>query len=157
MTALGFRCCTWALSICGEWGLFFSCGAWTSHCSGFSFCRAWALRCADSAVVAQALSCLLACVILLKQGSNPYSLHWNVKVKLLVTHSCQLFVMLWTVVCQAPLSLEFSRQEYWSWLPFPSPGDLPNPGIKPGSPGLQAESLPSEPSEKPSLYWQAES
>jgi len=45
----------------------------------------------------------------------------------------------------APPSMEFSRQEYWSWLPFPSPGDLPNPGIEPGSPALQAEALPSEP------------
>ena len=46
--------------------------------------------------------------------------------------------------CQAPLSMEFSRQEYWSVLPFASPGDLPNPGIQPGSPSLQADSLPSE-------------
>ena len=48
------------------------------------------------------------------------------------------------VVCQAPLSLEFSRQEYWSGLPFPSPGDLPDTGIKPGSPAQQADSLPTE-------------
>ena len=46
--------------------------------------------------------------------------------------SCaQLFVALWTVACQAPLSTGFSRQEYWSGLQWPSPGDLPNPGIKP--------------------------
>ena len=51
----------------------------------------------------------------------------------------------WTVARQAPLSTEFSRQEYWSGLPFPSPGDLPNPGIKPGFPTLQADSLLSEP------------
>ena len=57
----------------------------------------------------------------------------------------RLFVTPWTVVYKAPLSVEFSRQEYWSGLPFPSPGDLPNPGIKPGSPALQAEALPSEP------------
>ena len=50
----------------------------------------------------------------------------------------------WTVACQAPLSVEFSRQEYCSGLPFPSPGDLPDPGIEPGSPALQADSLPSE-------------
>ena len=42
-----------------------------------------------------------------------------------------LFVIPWTVALQAPLSMEFSRQEYWSWLPFPPPGDLPDPGIKP--------------------------
>ena len=51
----------------------------------------------------------------------------------------------WTVARQAPLSMEFSRPEYWSGLPFPSPGDLPDPGIKPGSLAFQADSLPSEP------------
>ena len=49
---------------------------------------------------------------------------------------------LWTVACQAPLSIGFSRQEYWSELPFPSPGDLPDLGIEPWSPALQADSLP---------------
>ena len=48
----------------------------------------------------------------------------------------------WTVAHQAPLPMEFSRQEYWSGLPFPSPGDIPNPGIKPLSPALQVGSLP---------------
>ena len=51
----------------------------------------------------------------------------------------------WTVVCQAPLSMGFSRQECWSGLSFPSAGNLPNPGIEPGSPALQAESLVDEP------------
>ena len=50
----------------------------------------------------------------------------------------------WTVAHQAPLSIKFSRHEYWSRLPFPSPGDLPNPGIEPGSPALKADSLPTE-------------
>ena len=50
-----------------------------------------------------------------------------------------------TVACQAPPSMGFSKQEYWSGLPFPSPEDLPNLGIEPGSPALQADSLPSEP------------
>ena len=64
--------------------------------------------------------------------------------------SCvQLFVTLWTVACQAPLSMGFSRQEYWSGLPFPSPGDLPDPGIEPRSPALQADALTSEPRGKP--------
>ena len=53
----------------------------------------------------------------------------------------------WTVAYQAPQSMEFSRQEYWSGLPFPSPGDLPNPGIERGSPALQADTLLSEPQE----------
>ena len=61
----------------------------------------------------------------------------------------RLFVTLWTVAHQAPVSMEFSRQEYWSGLPFPSPGDLPDPGIKPMSLALQAGSLPSEPPGKP--------
>ena len=52
---------------------------------------------------------------------------------------------LWTVACQAPLSVRFSRQEYLSGLPFPSPGGLPDPGIEPVSPTLQADSLPTEP------------
>ena len=50
---------------------------------------------------------------------------------------------------QAPLSMGFSRQEYWSGLPFPSPEDLPDPGIEPSSPALQADSLPAEPQGKP--------
>ena len=57
----------------------------------------------------------------------------------------QLLATLWTVACQAPLSMEFSRQEYWTGLPCPPPGDLPNPGIKPGFPTLWAESLSSKP------------
>ena len=59
-----------------------------------------------------------------------------------------LFSTPWTVAYQAP-SMGFSRQEYWSGLPFPSPGDLPNPGIEPGSPALQADALLSEPPGKP--------
>ena len=60
------------------------------------------------------------------------------------------FVTQWTAAHQAPLSMEFSRQEYWSGLPFPSPGDLPDPGIQPRSPALPADSLPTEPAGKPS-------
>ena len=59
---------------------------------------------------------------------------------------------LWIVGRQSPLSMEFSRQGYWSGLPFPSPGDLPDPGIKPGSPALQADSLLSEPLGKPIIW-----
>ena len=62
----------------------------------------------------------------------------------------QLFATPWTVARQAPLSMGFSRQEYWSGLPFPSPGDLPNPGIEPESPALQVDALSSEPPGKPS-------
>ena len=56
-----------------------------------------------------------------------------------------LFVTLWTVAYQASASMGFSRQEYWSGLPFPSPGDLPDPGIEPRSPALQADALTPEP------------
>ena len=66
-----------------------------------------------------------------------------------VTQSCLTLWDPWTVVYQAPQSMEFSRQEYWSGLPFPSPEDLPNPGIEPESPALQADALPSEPPRKP--------
>ena len=67
----------------------------------------------------------------------------KVKVKLL--SRVRLFVTPWIVARQAPLSMEFSRQEYWSGMPFPFPGNLPNTGTEPGSPELQADSLPSEP------------
>ena len=56
----------------------------------------------------------------------------------------QLFVTPWSVARQAPLSMGFSRQEYWNGLPFPSSGDLPDPGIEPASPASQADSLPTE-------------
>ena len=60
----------------------------------------------------------------------------------LVAKSCLTLETLWIVASQAPLFIEFSRQEYWSGLPFPSPGDLPDIGIKPGCPALQPDSLP---------------
>ena len=65
----------------------------------------------------------------------------------------QLFATPWTVAYQAPLSMGFSRQEYWSGLPFSSPGDLPNPGIEPESPTLWADALTSEPPGKPIYTW----
>ena len=59
-----------------------------------------------------------------------------------ITQSCLTLCSPWTIAYQAPLSMEYSRQEYWSGLPFPSPGDLPDPGIEPRSPALQADALP---------------
>ena len=71
-------------------------------------------------------------------------------VTVLVTQSCPALCNSMNYIpCQTPLSMEFSRQEYWSGLPFPSPGDLPDPGIKPRSPALQTDSLPSKPPRKP--------
>ena len=66
--------------------------------------------------------------------------------------SCLTLATLWTVACQPPLSLGFSKQEYCSGLPFPSPGDLPDPGIKPRSQALQADSLPTELRRKPKVW-----
>ena len=70
-----------------------------------------------------------------------------VPMKLLIAQSC--LILCDPIACQAPLSVEFSRQEYQGRQPFPSPGDLPNPGIETGSPALQAYSLLSEPPRKP--------
>ena len=75
-----------------------------------------------------------------RQSRDRSARFWKVKVK-----SCPTLATPWTIVHQAPPSMGFSRQEYWSGLPFPSPGDLPNPGIEPRSPALQADALTSEP------------
>ena len=80
------------------------------------------------------------CVVLQNDVAEVFLLLWKIandsmkrKVKV------KLFATPWTVAYQAPLSMEFSRQEYWSGWPFPSPGYLPNLGIEPGSPALQAD------------------
>ena len=70
---------------------------------------------------------------------------WKVKVKVKSLSRVRLFATPWTVAYQASPSMRFSSQEYWSGLPFPSPGDLPDPGIEPGSPALEAGTLTSEP------------
>ena len=72
-------------------------------------------------------------------------LRYDVKVKVKSLSPVRFFATAWTVAYQAPPSMEFSRQKYWSGLPFPSPGDLPNPGLEHGSPTLQADTSPSEP------------
>ena len=66
-----------------------------------------------------------------------------------VAKLCLTFATPWTVACQASLFMGFPRPEYWSGLPFPSPGDLPNPGMERGSPMLQVDSLPVEPPARP--------
>ena len=67
--------------------------------------------------------------------------------------SCvQLFVTPWAAACLAPLSMGFSRQEYWVGLPFPTPGDLPNPGIEPESPALAGKFFTTAPPGKPYIY-----
>ena len=76
----------------------------------------------------------------------------KVKVKVKSLSSVRLFATPWTVAYQAPQSMEFSWQEYWIRLLFPSPENLPNPGTEPGSPTLQAGALPCEPPGKPKKY-----
>ena len=71
--------------------------------------------------------------------------------------SCvRLYATLWTVACLAPLSTWFPRREYWSRYPYPSLGDLPNPGVEPWCPALQVDSLQSEPPGKPLKWWRGE-
>ena len=78
----------------------------------------------------------------------------KVKVKVKSHSRVRLFATPWTVAHQAPLTKGFSRHKYWSGLPFPSPGDHPNPGIEPGSPTLEADALTSEPPGKTSMIYE---
>ena len=80
-------------------------------------------------------------------------------LKYLINNTCveslshvRLFATPWTVAYQAPPSMRFSRQEYWSGLPFPSPGDIPHPGIELRSPAFQADALTSEPTGRPQRH-----
>ena len=77
-----------------------------------------------------------------------FSKAWKWKVKVKSLSRVRLFSNPWTATYQAPPPVGFSRQEYWSGVPFPSPGDLPDPGIEPGSPTLQTDPLASEPSDR---------
>ena len=91
---------------------------------------------------------LLSEVMLLSIVSRFPALCWHTVVAVVgsgvVAKSCPDLGTPWTVAHQAPLSMGFSRPPYWSELPFPSPGDLPDPGIEPGSPALRADALPTE-------------
>ena len=87
--------------------------------------------------------CLIHCLAHNRHYLNIYALS---------CFSCvRLFAPLWSIALRAPLSMGFSRQEYLSWLSFPTPGDLPNPGIELVSPALQANSLPTEPPRKTNI------
>ena len=97
------------------------------------------------------LHCRQILCCLSHQGSPIWPAWKWKKVKVKLLSRLQLFETPWTVAHQVPLSMGFSRQEYWSGLPFPSPGDLPNPRVEPGSPALQADSLLSEPPGKPRM------
>ena len=75
----------------------------------------------------------------LEWAAISFSNAWKWKVKVKSLSRVRLLATPWTVAYQAPPPMEFSRREYWSGVPFPSPGDLPNPGIEPRSPALQAD------------------
>ena len=94
-----------------------------------------------------ALSPFITIEQITKQCSRLPLLVLSLKVKSL--SRVQLFATPWTVAYQAPPSMGLSRQEYWSGLPFPSPGALPDLGIEPGSPALRVDTLTSEPPGKP--------
>ena len=87
--------------------------------------------------------------------SNSHNYHMDFLLIWWSLSHVRLFATPWTVALQFPPSMEFSRQEYWSGLPFPSPGDLPDPGIKTGCPALQADSLTAGASREDHLliYW----
>ena len=89
----------------------------------------------------------------LEWGAIAFSNTWKWKGKVKLLSHVWLFATPWTVAHQAPPSMGFTRQEYWSGLPFPSPEDLPKPGIKPGAPILQADSLLSELQGSPFIYF----
>ena len=121
----------------------------------------------DQRMFLPSLSKLVRVGVSCGQVDGPPSLCWNsgwcllgrpfvtfIGVCLCIFSQAPLFANPWTITLQAPLSMRLSRQEYCSGLPFPSPGDLPNPGIEPGSPALQTDALPSEPPGKPSLSLQ---
>ena len=93
-------------------------------------------------------------VILVQWPVHSKIIHVSKKVKVKSLSCVRLFATPWTVAHKAPPSMGFSRQEYWSGLPFPFPGDLPNPGIEPRSSSLQADALTSEPPGRPTP-WEA--
>ena len=134
-----------------------------SRMQGFSSCSSWVLEHRLSSLVLQ-LSDHPACgfyflpwkadsLPLDQQGSPRDTILFLIfffKVKLF--SRVQLFATPWTIAYQAPPPIGFSRQGYWSGLPLPSPGDLPDPGIEPRSSVLQADALPSEPPGKPIYF-----
>ena len=135
-------CLNWVLNIHWPWPSFLTLIWFLSWVFGQECCNGLM-----AAIILNAQHLTARRGSLLRKIAFGFSLKWS-EVKSL---SCVwLFVTPWTVACQAPLSMGFSRQEYWSGLPFSSPGDLPNPGIKPGSPELQADSLLAEPQGKSS-------
>ena len=100
------------------------------------------------------VSCIMFCEIIILCVNPPF-LVWKKVRKVKSLSHVQLFVTPWTIACQAPPSMGFSRQEHWSGLPFPSPGDLPDPGMDPGSPALQEDPLPSEPPGNPTYQFRS--
>ena len=107
--------------------ILYHCTTWDRYANGFFFFHLQKQECKQLWITDESY---LLC----------FSLLQPTQVKVLVTQSCRLFGTPWTAGHQVSLSTEFPRQQYWSGLPFPSPGDFPNPGIESGSPTLQADS-----------------
>ena len=99
----------------------------------------------QNVIVIQNLLFLLDCLKLMRKKFDVYNPELCLRREVKLLSRVQLFASPWTVAYQAPPSMGFSRQECWSGLPFRSAGDLPDPGIEPGSPALQADALSSEP------------
>ena len=115
----------------------------------YNLCNEFTIHSSDILIITKAN---IYCLVLF-QGFHELSLQYSErKWKCQSLIGVWLFAILWTIACQGPLSMGFAKQEYWSRLPCPSPGDLPSPGIKPGSPAMQADPLPSEPPGKPILW-----
>ena len=117
------------------------------------FATPWTAACQASLSITNAWSLLKLMSIALVYIFNNKFFPLKVKWKWNSLSCVWLFVTPWTIAHQAPLSMDFSRQEYWSGLPCPPPGDLPNPGIEPRSPALGADSLPAEPQGKPKFFF----
>ena len=110
---------------------------------GIISCTCWPSTCLQKCQFRSTAHCLIGLFFDIRLYELIICFGWKLKVKSL-SH-VRLFTTPWTVAHQAPPSMGFSWQEYWSGLPFSSPGDLPDPGIKPRSPALEADALTSEP------------
>ena len=117
-----------------------------------SFCKLWCgnkmfpiRKCSEQWAAQINVTCNYLHSLLLSKGNEFSISYWRIYLNSgLVNKLCLTLATPWTIGCQAPLSMGFSRWEYTCGLPFPSPEDLPDPGIEPRSPAIQADSLPTE-------------
>ena len=150
---LGLHCCTPAFSSSGKQGLLFV----TVHGILQARILEWVVfpfsRGSSQPRNQTGLSYIAGRVFTTWAIREAYLKYKKMKVKVKSLSRVWLFATPWTVAHQASPSLGFSRQDYWSGLPFPSPGELPDPAIEPRSPALQADALTSEPPGKPIGHW----